>query len=103
MTFKKVRFLTPEEPYLGDIASTCSTYSSDASEDGPVALGRASDKGLIDWLGSYVPLEFWTPPALSRKPRMKGVVGLENYPKFKSKNGFVFAGILTTVQQQNTT
>ncbi|KAG1870573.1 hypothetical protein C8R48DRAFT_771024 [Suillus tomentosus] len=83
MTFKKVRFLTPKEPYLGDIASTCSTYSSDASEDGPVALGRASDKGLIDWLGSYVPLEFWTPPALSRKPRMKGVVGLENYPKFK--------------------
>ncbi|KAG1882027.1 hypothetical protein C8R48DRAFT_766998 [Suillus tomentosus] len=83
MTFKKVRFLTPEEPYLGDIASTCSTYSSDASEDGPVALGRASDKGLIDWLGSYVPLELWTPPALSRKPRMKGVVGLENYPKFK--------------------
>ncbi|KAG1898339.1 uncharacterized protein F5891DRAFT_1191013 [Suillus fuscotomentosus] len=83
MTFKKVRFLTPEEPYLGDIASTCSTYSSDASEDGPVALGRASDKGLIDWLGSYVPLELWTPPALSRKPRMKGVVRLEHYPKFK--------------------
>ncbi|KAG1823314.1 hypothetical protein EV424DRAFT_1346338 [Suillus variegatus] len=83
MTFRKVRFVTPKQPYLGDIASTCSTYSSHASEDGPVALGRASDKGLIDWLGSYIPLELWNPPALSRKPRMKGVVGLENYPKFK--------------------
>ncbi|KAG2092294.1 uncharacterized protein F5147DRAFT_657706 [Suillus discolor] len=83
MTFRKVRFLTPEQPYLGDIASTCSTYSSHASEDGLVALGRASDKGLIDWWGSYIPLELWTPPALLRKPRMKGVVGLENYLKFK--------------------
>ncbi|KAG2058071.1 hypothetical protein BDR06DRAFT_968988 [Suillus hirtellus] len=86
MTFKKVRFLTPEEPYLGDITSTCSTYSSNASKDSLVVLGHASDKGLINWLGSYVPLELWTPPALSRKPRMKGVVGLEKYPKFKKYN-----------------
>jgi hypothetical protein len=99
MTIRKVRFVTPERAYFDN--NTLSLKYGGNIHESPAASHHALDDDPIAWWGAYVPLELWTPPKL-RKSKFKGVVGLEDYPNFKSKHGKLWTGILTTGQQQNT-
>lgn len=82
---RKVRFVIPEQPYIGSTPSMFSIYGSNVDRDSPAALRLPLDKDPIAWWGAYVPLESWTPPKL-RKSKFKGVVRLADYPYFKSKH-----------------
>jgi hypothetical protein len=67
--------MTPEQLIVGDIAASTSV---DQHDERPKTTCRTLQ-------GAFVPLELWTPPTLSGKPRLKGLVGLGPYPKFKSE------------------
>ncbi|KAG2337331.1 hypothetical protein BDR05DRAFT_1005147 [Suillus weaverae] len=66
-------FTTPQQLTVGDITASTSV---DEHNERPNMTCHTPQ-------GDFVPLELWTPPTLLGKPRLKGLVGLEPYPKFK--------------------